>query len=347
MNSKRRGSRQFVLGFQSCLLFLVFGNCFASAQTVHTISAGNGTLSYTVTTTYPVCTPNVGPPKTYTKNVFSGFSYTLSGVTTPLSGDDITYQDPNGAPCPPTSNPPVTFTLPGEEILFTPSLLGGGGTANVSGLLYPKYYITSILYAPPGNKSTVSYTNSTTYATTGSTGANFQEGTSSTFSESFGFMGIGGTESDTYGTATAEGVTYAFTTSISQGSIFGIDSVSTNPNTVSHNQDAFVLWLNPAISILQTGSTDAYTYGMGTQLQTAGDPDPGAPEGTDQMTITAEVLQPSSTNGGLTTVPPAYLNPQIALKNIGRASQHLCQCEYERISGQSVFPTGSVRMCAE
>ena len=302
------------------LLMSTLGASIASATT-ETITAGSGTLSYTVTTTPLECEPEplLGTEKPYLEYTYSAFSYTVSGTTTQLAGTDQSFYDPYGGEgtCPVSSYPSITFFLPSveKEILFTPGL-AGGGIANVSGLLYPKYYISSILYAPPGNKSSVTYTASTTYATTTSIGSSFASGDTETYTQSYGFMGFGVSTSESYGTTTTNGNNTTFTTSISQATGVGLDSVSTNPNTISHLQDAFVLWLNPAISVLQTGETTALTYGMGTQIQTGGDPSPGQPEAPDlTQPIVAQVLMASSTNGGLTTVPVSILEPQVVEQN--------------------------------
>jgi hypothetical protein len=272
---------------------------------VHTIAAGNGTLSYTVTTTDPSCKPNVGPEKTYIENVFSGFSYTLSGVTTPLSGDDITYSDPNGPPCPPTSAPPVTFTLPGAEIVFTPALIGGNGTASVSGLLYPSYQVQSIIYDTPGNKSSNGFSNTETDGTTTTIGNSFTSGNTSTFSATFGFLFGESTLSWSYGSSTTTGNSTAVTNTVSDANGVSNATNPSGPNSINHQQDLFIIWLNPAVSLLQTGDTTV-EYSIGTQLLSTGEP-----EIQDQVEVYAQAMLPSASNNNLTTVPVEILVPQL------------------------------------
>jgi hypothetical protein len=310
----------------SCLSPLVFAAALlcsgtAFAQTKETIPAGSGTLSYTVTNTSPECGEPIEKP--YFEAVFGGFSYTLDGTTTQFGGNEETetiYDSHPGEYCPYNFTEPITLILPAvaQQVLFTPGGLDGlgpGGTANVSALTYPKYYIESILYAPPGNMSSVAYTDSITYATTSSSGYNFMSGSTETFSDSLGFMGIGGSLGFSYGTSTAIGNTGSFTTSISQGHGISIDSYSGNPNAINHLQDTFIIWLNPAVGILQNGTTATGTYYIGTQLQPSGEPSLGEPEAVDSIPVNASLMMASSTNGGLTTFQLTALDPVTIVQN--------------------------------
>lgn len=85
------------------------------------------------------------------------------------------------------------------------------------------------------------------------------------------------------------------------------DSNHNSKNTIDHTQDLFVIWINPAVVVFQTGP-NAVGYALGTQLQTAGDPNPGQPEAyQDQVRVTAQAMMKNSQ--GVTTVPVGTLEP--------------------------------------
>jgi hypothetical protein len=87
-----------------------------------TIPAGSGTLSFTVTTYTYQCVNHLDQVTTYTYNVFTNFSYTLSGKTTPLGGMDADYfvDGIGGNTCPTPTDPPISWTVSPDVITFTP-----------------------------------------------------------------------------------------------------------------------------------------------------------------------------------------------------------------------------------
>lgn len=153
----------------------------------------------------------------------------------------------------------------------------------------PKYYILSLLYAPPGNASSNGYSNSTTYGATTSISQSFQSSISTTFTTSAGFLGSGGTLGWTFGFASMSGNSSAFSWSVSEGQGVTLNAAGSS-NAINHSQDTFVIWLNPEITFEPTGNT-ATNYGLGTPAQTTGDPVPGAPQGMDVVTVNVEELQ--------------------------------------------------------
>lgn len=108
-----------------------------------------------------------------------------------------------------------------------------------SGIMIPKYYLLAILYAPPGNASSVSYGNGSTFGATTST-------------------------SNMLGTGLTVGVTGNFTltnnyqVSSTSGSTFQINKTTTNSITafstadsVDHSKDLFYIWVHPQVNYSQ------------------------------------------------------------------------------------------------
>jgi len=212
--------------------------------------------------------------------------------------------DPN------TGNLVNAFTGP-AYIPSGPSALSGGTTSGE--VVYPKYQIQSIIYDAPGSHSSNGFTTATTNGTTTSVGSSFQSGNTVTFSVGGGFLGTGSTISWTYGHSTTTGNSTADTSTITQAT--GVANASGGTaNAIDHKQDLFILWLNPAVMIIQTGDTTG-TFSMGTQAQGNNDPSPGQPEIQDQVEVFASTMVANAQ--GQTTVPLAILVPQLV------NSQHL------------------------
>jgi hypothetical protein len=192
-----------------------------------------------------------------------------------------------------------------------PSALSGGVTSGE--VLYPKFQVQSIIYAAPGNRSTNGFTNSTTDGTTTSVGSSYQVGNTVTFTAGLSFLGAGSTISWTYGHSTTAGNSTADTATITQAT--GVANASGGgANAIDHKQDLFVIWLNPAVEVIQTGDTTG-TFSYGTQAQGSNDPSPGQPQTQDQVEVFAIAMMDNGQ--GQTTVPLAILVPQVV------DSQHL------------------------
>jgi len=272
-------------------------------------------LTYTATSSYAGgCTSSdpIGPNET----TYSNWVYKdSSGVNHDFTGSDY-FEQRNG-----------WFQLEGDEEvkvfcgqnsttsldafstdnLYYLQATGSSGSVGGAGILYPKYKVLSIVYAAPGNESSDGYTNTLTDGTTTSVGSSFSAGDTITFSESFGFLGLGSTMSWSFGTAVTEGSSTAVTDTVSEATGVSNNSNSGASNAISHKNDLFILWLNPAIKLAQTGTTTAI-YSEGTQLQTSGDPDPGQPEAVDSLEVYAGTMMANAS--GVTTVPAAILNAQ-------------------------------------
>ncbi|MFZ0770963.1 MAG: hypothetical protein WCA49_13950 [Candidatus Sulfotelmatobacter sp.] len=310
--------KRIILHAYLVALALVLTTGVASAQFgpyKETITAGPGTLSYSVSYNLESC--HVGPNgwsglQLYYSGTYSSFSYTAAGTTTTLAGDDsfTTGTEPGTCGILP-SYPPITWWISSAEIVFTPSGLTGGSaivTALTPGILYPKWQVQEIIYDTPGDKSMNGFQDVLTDGTTTSVGSSYMVGNTTTFSVNFGFLWGTSTLSWSYGNAKTTGNSTAVTSTISDATGVANASDPTGPNTINHQQDLFIIWLNPAVIMYQTGPT-AVTYALGTQLQTTGDPNPGVAEIQDQVEVYAQAMMANSK--GLTTVPINILKEQI------------------------------------
>ena len=180
---------------------------------------------------------------------------------------------------------------------------GAGSECMPPPVAYPQYKITSIVYAPPGNNSSDGFTNTITNGTTTTIGNNFQTSVTDTLNVSLNFMGAGGGAGLSAGISATNGSSNAFTETISDASGVGLSSNHSNTNAINHQQDLFLLWLNPAVLISSTGSSNAVTYSIGTQSGSNNLSEP-----VDTVEVIAQTVQ--ANNQGATTVPLAILQQQ-------------------------------------
>jgi hypothetical protein len=312
----RRKSIWFVCLFTAAVLCC--GSVLAQVtQGSKTIPAGSGTLTYDyrAVTTYCI---KIAQRATVVTTSYTNFSYTANGTTVPLVGEDHDVDvSPRVYGCPTSSHPTVTSYVPPifpysiqVVITFHPE---GDGSAYATlgsltpGIIYPKYQVQSIIYDTPGNHSNNGFQNTESDGTSTSIGNSFQQGETETFSVG-GFLGIGSTLSWSSGSSTTTGNSTQDTQTISDAS--GVLSASNpnSPNAINHQQDLFIIWVNPAIVIYQAGSSGNAGYITGTQLQTAGDPNPGQPQAYQrQVEVTAQQMLPNTK--GLTSVDIEDLEP--------------------------------------
>lgn len=159
-------------------------------------------------------------------------------------------------------------------------------------ILKPRFVVLTLLYAPPGNASNAGFSQGTTQGTTTSISNSFALGVTLEFNASGGFIaqgslglsfGVTGTTQNSQG--------FEISTTATQGR-----QVASVSDAVDHTQDRFILWLNPQVTITQTG------LGTGTYTVSPADGQP-----MDIIDVsTRELLNPS-------LIPPAKLGPQ----NIG------------------------------
>jgi hypothetical protein len=276
------------------------------------IPAGSGTLYYTVAVT---AQSDAQCGNVLITSTYSNFSYTVSGTTTALEGSDTaSWNACTGL----VSNPTVSLWAPSAEIVFTPTVQEGwagnwSGESAVTtplgpGVLYPKYQILSLVYDPPGNLSADGYTDSTTDISTNSTESSFQYGDTVTYSLTAGTLGPGDTLSWSFGSSETTGNSAAWTESIMRAGGVSNNFNSGGSNAVNHRHDLFILWLNPSVTLYQTGPTEV-TYGIGTQTQASNDVDAGRPEAVDAVEVYAVGMMANAK--GNTSVPLRVLQPQV------------------------------------
>jgi hypothetical protein len=312
----RRKSIWFVCVFITAALS--FGSAFGQTSGTRTIPAGSGTLTYSWFTYTYNCISDFRRD-TYYKTNYSGFSYTVSGTTVPLVGQTHTLDNTHVGyyGCPTSSYPPVTLYVPPifpysiqDVITFRP--WGEyDGTATMGsltpGIIYPKYQVQSIIYDTPGNRSSNGFQNNESDGISTTVGNSFTQGETVTFSYG-GFLGLGSTLSWSVGNSTTTGNSTADTETISQAT--GVLSVSNSsaPNSINHQQDLFIVWVNPAVVIYQAGPSGHAGYITGTQLQGPGDRSPGNPQDYQrQVEVTAQQMLPNA--NGRTTVDIQDLEP--------------------------------------
>ncbi len=209
-----------------------------------------------------------------TNNVFSTQSL---GVVTQNPFNACPTGDPQVSPRCTTLNFPspgpfsiqVAFsfqpTCPGElyEVTFT----GTYALPPITGVIYPKYRVVGLTYAPPGSKSTASYTNgfqSGTSTSMTTTVANEVTVTSklTTGVDLFGFLGGDVTNTASTGWTQEQDNTssIALAQQYSSGlTVPGPPLVSGQDLGVDHDYDTVYVWINPADQLSFTGTTPTYT----------------------------------------------------------------------------------------
>ena len=272
-----------------CLTLLIAFSA-ASAQTTTTSSGsvslfGAGSLSFTVT--HQGLTPcNAGSRQltpSFQRWTFSGFEYIdASGVSHALSGGTTFISVAgSGTTCPQAGGSPVVLNGNGFSIRATPG--PGSLAASINIPMFPKYFVMSILYAPPGNQSSSGFGQANSQATTTTISKSFQDSISTNVGISIpGGSGVNVTTGSS--TTNASSQAFQVTTSQQAGS-----AVISNRNPIDHTQDQFYLWLNPMV-ILTPTSTSTSNYTMGTVIGSNGQPEP-----MDIVAFSVEALQNPST----------------------------------------------------
>ena len=299
------------------VIVVILLTCGAFATSVSIPLSNGATFNYNVTETSNTCFIHHST-FTFERFAYSSFTYVKSGQTTTFGGEiDLIVNSPATPPCP--NNTPggtVTFVLQenfadfGTGINFTPQTTSppNDGTASLVNLpteiAFPLFEVQSIVYAAPGNRSSNGFTNSTTDGVTSSIGQSLQSQDTSTVSVTAGFLGFGSTLSWTSGQSTTTGNSTASTQTITSASGVANATNTNNPsNATNHKQDLFIIWLNPAVKIVQTGTTSG-DFSTGTPILPN-----GQSEVQDQVEVFAQSMLPNAQ--GNTTVPLSILEQQI------------------------------------
>jgi hypothetical protein len=122
----------------------------------------------------------------------------------------------------------------------------------VSGLVTPKYYVLTVVYAPPGTNgghstSSVSYGSGSTTGTTVSSSDSFKQGLSVTVTAEGGFLGSGGQAEGNFGVTT--NASNSQTLNISKSVTSEIADPGPSVDGIDHDHDLIYLWLNPSIQL--------------------------------------------------------------------------------------------------
>ncbi len=190
--------------FLRLAFFLVAFGLVCMQTPAQSVSVGGGTLSWAATASSAEClqSGSVYKPTIYTYWTYNSFNYVLNGTSYPLSGTQIFNGTKVGSgpgysgeclalgasPSPlaltflgPAGNCTIDFEAAGE----------GEGSATESctpgeqGLIYPKYVVVGVTYAPPGVGSDVQYTGVTSVGTTSGYGSAFSNDAGFTVSLSY------------------------------------------------------------------------------------------------------------------------------------------------------------------
>jgi len=146
---------------------------------------------------------------------------------------------------------------------FTPCLASNDGSPPEYGTVTPKYYVLTIVYAPPGSQgsnssSSVVYGSNSTLGTTTSASSSFKQDYSVTASVKVGSFVDGSLRfsyARTAGSSESLDVKKSNTTTIQDPGppVDGID----------HDRDIIYLWLNPKLDVAITSSSAAWTFADG------------------------------------------------------------------------------------
>jgi hypothetical protein len=123
-----------------------------------------------------------------------------------------------------------------------------------TGVIYPKYSILSVQYAPPGAASTVDYGDGTTFETTTTNSSSFTNELNVTVSANSGVLGwVSGGISVSSGTSSQTTSTNTLDIKEVTQTDFTIDG---DQDAVDHGLDRIYLWLNPEMDATIVGTNE-------------------------------------------------------------------------------------------
>jgi hypothetical protein len=242
--------------------FLFLAILLADLASAASVPAGNGTLSWVITpmSTTGSCHDGSGHLHTYQRTTWHNFVY-----TDPF-GNNITSAAVVNAGIPNTGNGDCRGPSPSSvglsnafvSIIFntlTQKATQGFGT---TGSVFPKYEVLGVIYAPPGQQSSVNYGSSTALGTDNSWSNSFSSGTKLDVSFKGQIPLLGGANGMTSQswTQTAE-TSGSITVNKSTGFNIIVPGPADSNLGIDHDADVILLWLNPQSSFTATSSNSA------------------------------------------------------------------------------------------
>ena len=209
----------------------------------------------------------------------SGVNHAFAGSTQQVVGES--------AQC--TGNEYPTTSIVATNGAYTLTAIGKTGTVTITENIYPQYHILSLLYDAPGNQSTTGIMDTTFNGVTNSIGSTFVSGVTMTYTAGERFLASAALAALRSPFTNGTGTTSAFTDTITNGQSLTLKSAR---NPVDHTNDTFWLWLNPQVTVTQTGASAA-TYSLA----------PPSGQVMDAVRVSVAQLQNPS------TIPPAVLGP--------------------------------------
>jgi hypothetical protein len=187
--------------------------------------------------------------------------WTLKQTTTNTTVAVITYIESAGNTC---ANGTTQFLAPGYS--NSGCVISGG----VSGYIRPKYQVVGVYYAPPGAKSTATYSNGflsgTSQSISNSFGTNVTVSSSGAFGlDLFGIFQANSTQTFSYGWEQQQNSSSSISIVQQQSTGSQWPGPALSSEGVDHDYDTIAVWLNPevAVSVISPASVayiDGYAF---------------------------------------------------------------------------------------
>jgi hypothetical protein len=121
-----------------------------------------------------------------------------------------------------------------------------------TGTVHPKFYVLTVVYAPPGttgggSSSSVTYGSGSTTGTTVTSGSSFKHTHSVSVSTSAGFLGNGGSVGASFAYGRNRSNTKAI--DIKKSATTEISDSGPSSDGIDHDRDIIYLWLNPSVQL--------------------------------------------------------------------------------------------------
>lgn len=265
------------------------------------LGSGKGTVTYQEIVNQEKCTVAAKYTYSYTRIVDYSFAYTgtvpstsIAGSFTLISGSPGRLSQSN---CPANgvivNQPTVPLLEQQYEIYVYPqgtglNAMSAAYVPGTFGYINPKYVVSTVLYAPPGSKSTAVYTNSSTVSSTTSVSQTFTSSATESVSTSTGLLGTGissvtswlngkqtSNSSNTESQSSQSSNSVTLTMSTSNG--VTVAGPSSDYVGVDHDWDMIKVWINPVLlftvyNTTLSGETKVAWWGYGSSAL-----DPTAP----------------------------------------------------------------------